>query len=271
MSRARRYGGTYAGMRYRTGKKEKMPVWQPLTLLFLAAALACLPVASTRFGSAFFGVLAVGTGGEWLMIALHRQTEKRIFGAVAVLGRVLFVLFLASFVWIQSIILTGSRESPQAQQADCLLVLGAHVYDDGPSAALRARLDVAYDFLNAHPDAFAILCGGQGWNESRPEAVVMEEYLVARGIAAERLRIEDDSNNTIQNIANAKDLFLTGNETTAVVTNEFHLCRAKKLMTRAGLDPYGIPAPTPHWYVRFASHLREYCSILGLMVTGRWF
>jgi len=42
-------------------------------------------------------------------------------------------------------------------------------------------------------------------------------------------------------------------------------------MSSAGLDPYGIPAETPYISLRMILHLREYCSILGLIVSGRWF
>ena len=162
------------------------------------------------------------------------------------------------------------RADPEAGDADYLLVLGARVYEDGrPSAALAARLDTAYDFLQAHPEATAILCGGQGSNEPCPEAEAMYDYLTARGMNADRLLLEDESNNTIQNIENARALIGDGHRT-AVVTSDYHLARARVLMVRGGLDAAGIPAPTPYPAQRVAVHCREYCSILGLMLTGRW-
>ena len=149
-------------------------------------------------------------------------------------------------------------------------MLGARVYEDGrPSAALAARLDTAYDFLQTHPEATAILCGGQGSNEPCPEAEAMYDYLTARGMNADRLLLEDESNNTIQNIENARALIGDGHRT-AVVTSDYHLARARVLMVRGGLDAAGIPAPTPYPAQRVAVHCREYCSILGLMLTGRW-
>ena len=42
-------------------------------------------------------------------------------------------------------------------------------------------------------------------------------------------------------------------------------------MEQAGLDPYGVPAPVPNLPLAAASHMREYCSTLGLILTGRYF
>ena len=100
---------------------------------------------------------------------------------------------------------------------------------------------------------------------------MMRDYLLQKGVPADRLLIEDTSSNTIQNIANAAEKFGLLGKKTAVVTNEFHLARARRLMLRAGLDPHGAPAPTPYLSIRQVSHLREYCSTLGLILTGRYF
>ena len=100
---------------------------------------------------------------------------------------------------------------------------------------------------------------------------MMRDYLLAGGVPENRLLVEDESNNTIQNIANAKAEFDLAGQKTAVITNEFHLARARRLMAQAGLESAGMPAPTPYVSLRLVSHLREYCSTLGLIVTGRYF
>lgn len=251
-----------------SAQARDLPFWKWLSLICAALGVVQLPFAPTRFGGVFFLALAAGCGGEWLM--LRRRERHPAYRVLSVLGRVLFGLFLVSFVFIQGIILSGMRADAEIADADYVLVLGARVYQSGnPSAALAARLDTALTFLEAHPDAKAILCGGQGSNEPCPEAEAMAAYLTARGAAPDRLLLEDKSNNTIQNIANAR-AFLGENDRTAVITSDYHLARARVLMRRGGLDPYGAPAPTPYPQQRVAVHCREYCSILGLMLTGRW-
>lgn len=244
-------------------------IWCAMAAFFAFLGVIQLPWSPSRFGGLFFLILALGCIGEWYV--LGRREECIICAVLSVAGRVLFGLFVASFVVIQGIILSGMKTDEQAKQAEYLLVLGARVYEDGrPSAALAARLDTAFDFMREHKNVRAILCGGQGSNEPRPEAEAMYDYMIARGMDAERLLIEDRSNNTIQNIENARALIGDGHRT-AVITSDYHLARARVLMERGGLDGYGIPAPTPYPAQRLSVHCREYSSIVGLMVSGRWF
>ena len=244
-------------------------VWMGLAVLFALGGAVQLPWAPSRFGGIFFLALAVGCAGEWYVLGKRRQC--RICAALSVLGRVLFGLVVLSFAYIQlGVIGRGMQPNSEAAKADYVLVLGARVNPDGqPSAALAARCDVAGGFLEGHPQAKAILCGGQGGNEPRSEAEAMFDYMTGAGIAPDRLILEDQSSNTIENIANARAIMEQGART-AVITNDYHLARACRLMEQAGLDPYGIPAPTPYPGQWVSVRCREYCSILGLMLTGRW-
>lgn len=251
-------------------KKIFVNGWAWLSLAFAVCAVACIPWAPTRFGAVFFGALAVGSAGEAYF--MHRRGKYKGYRMIAIAGAVLFSLFVLSFAGIQFVIQQGMQENDEIE-ADYLFVLGARVYEDGrPSAALVARLDRAKDYLEQYPAAKAVLCGGQGDNEPLPEARAMQTYLLASGVAEDRLLIEEASRNTIQNIANAKAMLdeLGDSYTTMVVSSDFHCARARRLMVHAGLEPYAIPAETPYLAQRLVLRCREYCSILGLMVSGRW-
>lgn len=244
-------------------------IWLGMAVFFAFFGVIQLPWAPSRFGGLFFLVLAIGCAGEWFV--LRRREKCRVCAVLSVAGRVLFGLFAASFIVVQGIILNGMKTDEGAKQAEYILVLGARVYPDGrPSAALAARLDTAYDFMQEHKNVKAILCGGQGSNEPRPEAEAMYDYMIAKGMDADRLLREEESNNTIENIENARALIGEGHRT-AVVTSDYHLARARVLMERGGLDGCGVPAPTPYPAQRVAVHCREYSSIMGLMLSGRWF
>ena len=250
-------------------RKLEVKIWAALAVVFAGLGGACLTWDPIRFGAVFLGALAVGCAGEAFMVQFAEKYP--LCRRVAVVGRVLFGLFLASFVGIQTLIVSGEQADPEVYDADYVLVLGAHIYPDRPSAALQSRLDAAADLLGQNPDATLVLCGGQGPDENMPEAHMMRDYLIEQGVPESCLLIEDESNNTIQNIANAKAEFDLAGKKTAVITNEFHLARARRLMDQAGLDAYGLPAPTPYLSLRLVSHLREYCSTLGLILTGRYF
>ena len=59
-----------------------------------------------------------------------------------------------------------------ADGQDCtVVVLGCQVFPDGhPSLMLRGRINAAYDYLTAHPDALCVASGGQNGSEPISEA-----------------------------------------------------------------------------------------------------
>ena len=252
--------------------------WLALAALFAVGGVVQLPWAPSRFGAVFFLALAVGCAGMWLV--LHGQEKYGGCRVLGVLGRGRFALVVVSFAAIQLFVIqAGMRTQATDTQAEYYIVLGALVNPDGqPSAALAARCDTAAELLAENPDSKAVLCGGQGGNEPCTEADSMFAYLTEqKGVDPARLLREDVSTNTIENLENARTLIETAEArahesyTAAVVTSDYHLARAKVLMRRAGYEEgLGVPAPTPYPGQWVAVRCREYCSILGLMLTGRW-
>ena len=84
----------------------------------------------------------------------------------------------------------------------CLVVLGFQLNPDGSMRdELVERLDVALACAEKYPNA-RIVCTGGGTaaeNKSATEAGKMAEYLIAHGIAPERVIVEDRSQTTAQN------------------------------------------------------------------------
>ncbi len=241
--------------------------WPLLALIFGVMAAVQFPYRPARFGGVFFFMLSCACVAEYLLML--REEEYKMCRVLAGLGRVLFSLFVVSFTLVQVFIIQRGMYD-NAEKADYVLVLGALVNPDGrPSAALAARCDTAKAFLDKHENAKAILCGAKGSNEPIAEAESMYKYLAEKGVDVKRLVMEAGSNNTIQNISNAKKL-LDGNDVVAIVTSDYHLARARMLLKKAGLGDAGIPAPTPHPWQWVSVRCREYCSITGLILTGRW-
>ena len=132
------------------------------------------------------------------------------------------------------------------EQAACVLVLGAGVRGTEPSPLLKTRLEAALAYLERCPDTPVLLSGGQGPGEQISEAEAMARYLEARGVSREQLWLEEDSRNTEENLRNSARLLLekgvAPEETVALVSSDFHLCRAKLEARRAGLCPMGVAA-----------------------------
>ena len=246
--------------------------WIGLAVLCAVCGAPQLFWKPSRFGGIFLIALAAGCTGEWLMV---RGREKyRVCRVLARVGQRAVSACSCSHLRSVQICIIGvhfeENDPAAAPKADYYLTLGALVNPDGqPSAALAARCDAAIGVLNANPESRAILCGGQGGDEPRTEAEAMRDYMTAHGADPARLILEDASSTTIENIANAKKLLPEG-AAVAVITNDYHLARARRLLAHAGLGDAGVPAKTPYPGQWAAVRCREYCSIMGLMLTGRW-
>ena len=97
----------------------------------------------------------------------------------------------------------GDFSAKGSQKLDYIIVLGAQVRENGPSVVLKYRLDTAIMYLEENPDTICIVSGGQGKNEPFSEAHGMATYMVQNGVASDRILIEDQSTNTIENIQQA--------------------------------------------------------------------
>jgi uncharacterized SAM-binding protein YcdF (DUF218 family) len=147
-----------------------------------------------------------------------------------------------------------------------LIVLGAGLRGERLSQVLRSRVDLAADYLSRHPDCRAVLSGGQGPGEDIPEAVAMARYLVAAGISEDRLILEPESTNTVENLRfSMAKLRANGLESArvVVVSNAFHCYRAGFLADFLGLEAETLGAPIPKiWLTPLNSYVREYFSIV---------
>lgn len=158
--------------------------------------------------------------------------------ALALAGAVAYVGIIAMIFW-------RAGHVPAAEDYDAIIVLGAQVNPGGePSIQLQWRLDAA---VNAWKEKNTVIvtCGAQGGNEPAPEALVMRDYLMAKGVPEETILTDAVSYNTRQNIRNAAAL-LAGREVERVliVTSDYHLPRAMALAEDEGLNATGIGSPT---------------------------
>lgn len=141
---------------------------------------------------------------------------------------------------------------PQAEDYDAIVVLGAQVRSDGSlSLQLQWRLDAALEAWQKQQVPI-VTCGAQGSNEPAPEAWVMRDYLMEKGVPEEMILTEAASFNTRQNIRHAAEL-LEGQEiaTVLIVTSDYHLPRAMALAKDEGLNAAGLGAATlPEYWIK---------------------
>ena len=186
----------------------------------------------------FIQVAFFAVGAVLLLWYLAPWVLNHILNAGNVLGIAFAVMLLLCGVFVQPVthLLAPGNHAPGA------VVLKG----ERPSRMLRQRIEAATEYLEKNPDSKAVLSGGQGPDEKISEAECMRRELVRRGIAADRLYLEDRSTSTEENVAfSAKIIEQNGlNRHVTVVTSDFHCRRGMLLCQRAGLTASSTPAAT---------------------------
>ena len=113
------------------------------------------------------------------------------------------------------------------------LILGAAVWETGPSPTLRRRTEHAALLFHAGEVDRIIACGGLGQHPPT-EAEVMAELLRKSAVPSSAIVREDRSTNTGENIRFATAL-LTETDIT-IVTDWYHAPRARLVAKREGLS-----------------------------------
>ena len=185
-----------------------------------------------------------------------------IIGIVIVIGAVLVISAMIA-------IYRGAQGHEVAEDTPAV-VLGCHVKDGRPSRILGERIDAAYEYLSSHPQAIAVLSGGQGEDEAISEAECMSRELTARGIDGNRLYKEESSVNTPTNLrqslgileeALGADSAWAENHEIALITSEFHCYRGCLHAKQEGLSPVAYASKTAMPYV-IPFYLREIVAVV---------
>ena len=247
-------------------RKKKMTV-----LCILAAFLCflyCFIVFRIRSGSRFYLIWALG-GFFFLGLAAVLRYDlwnrfplpfRRVIVCILAVGAVFFVV-------AEGCIFAHYRDKGRPD-LDYIIVLGAQMKPGGPSVVLKFRLDAAYDYLTANEDTLCVVSGGQGANEPCSEAEGMYIYLVERGIAPERILMEDKSTDTSENIAFSAALIGGTDKDVGIVTNNFHVFRGVMLARHAGFEnACGISARS-NIYFQPNNLVREFFGIMKDLVCG---
>jgi uncharacterized SAM-binding protein YcdF (DUF218 family) len=190
--------------------------------------------------------------------------------------KILLALLLAGvlvFGALLGLVLGGAHDSIDGDP-QVMIILGCQLHDWGPSVMLQDRLDKALDYLKDHPEVVVVVSGGQGENEPTSEAQGMADYLADHGFARENIILETQSHNTHQNLTySARHLEERGADIKAgvvIVSNGFHLTRAKMLAGRAGYENVSVlAAPSSHTPTRLKMYIREPLALVKSFVFDR--
>lgn len=139
----------------------------------------------------------------------------------------------ALILLVLQIIIFGNIPRIADSSLDYVIVLGSKPRPDGSmTKTLKLRLDKAAEYVMQNPQTRLILSGGSTVADAQPEAVLMKEYLLEKGIPDPQMLLEIQSQNTVENIAYSR-----------VLITDILVAEREKLKQRhPGEDPEEAPA-----------------------------
>lgn len=177
---------------------------------------------------------------------------RRLSGALGVVAT-LWCSSLVAVLWV------GARD--RAAPADAIVVLGAAQYSGRPSPVLQARLDHALALYRRGLAPRVILTGGTAPGDRTSEAAVGRSYLRRAGVPATAMLMEAEGRTTRASLtavaAVAGPLEI---RRVILVSDPFHLLRARTIARRLGLEALTSPAqrlPLRTWILSQPRYLVE--------------
>lgn len=162
---------------------------------------------------------------------LNQSTALQIIGWCL---RILVMLVTAVFLFFFGKITIGSFIHTEVPGKNAI-VLGLALENGQPTRDLSFRLDTAEKYLRRSPTSAVILTGGNPDESGRTEADVMHDILKERGIAEERMILENLAETTKENFQNAAGL-INPRESIVLITSNYHMDRAVQIAKRAGFS-----------------------------------
>jgi uncharacterized SAM-binding protein YcdF (DUF218 family) len=130
----------------------------------------------------------------------------------------------------------------EARDADVIVVMGAAEYRGKPSPVLKARLDHGLSLYKRNLAPRFITTGGAGGDPVFTEGTVGRNYLISQGVPGEAIILEDEGETTVHStVAVAEIMARMGLNSCILVSDGYHIFRAKKMLEARGIRVYGSP------------------------------
>lgn len=247
-------------------KRRKLPiicitlaaVFALLGGIFRPVRVCCVLAALTALGIIVF---------DWLLRRADRRWARVAYRVLALLlasGLTVFAILEARIV--------SYAHTESDRPVAAVVILGAGVNGTQPSLSLYSRLAAALDYIADKPDIPIVVSGGRGSDEQISEAQCMADWLIQRGVAPERIWMEDRSHNTRENMENTRALLReNGIDTTqsvAVVTSGYHLYRARLYWGSPWMVPVRAELSGVYRLLNVNYYLREAFAVAKMLVFG---
>ena len=177
-----------------------------------------------------------------------------------ILGALIILAFIAAIHH------TGTIDT--TRDSDVIIVLGAGLLRDGrPGWALTRRSRQAADLWHRGVAPFVLCTGGQAESYPRSEAAACRYILLASGVPAAAILLEDRSRSTEENAIYSRRIFAEMGAADAVlVSDSYHMLRARWLFQLHGINTTSSPVPAS----RIRNPLSYASSLLREFLAFHW-
>lgn len=150
-------------------------------------------------------------------------------------------------------------EEASKLDADCIIVLGAGVRNDGsPTWMLEDRIIIG-DKLYKEKAAPKIIMSGDHGKADYDEVNVMKNYAMNEGVPSTDIFMDHAGFETYDSMYRAKEIF--GAKKVIIVTQKYHMYRALYIADKLGLDAYGVTSDLRYYSKKMAYwKFREYLA-----------
>lgn len=173
-----------------------------------------------------------------------------------ILKLIIFILILIIILNLLVVVTTKKQildiEKIKDSNFDCIVILGASVKNNKPSAVLEDRLKTGIELYDKGVSK-KILVSGDNVKDDYNEVNVMKNYLLEQGIPSEDIFVDHYGISTYDSIYRTKEIYKVSK--VLIVTQEYHLYRSLYIAKSMNLDAYGI-----------SSDIREYTNIKKMII-----
>lgn len=129
---------------------------------------------------------------------------------------------------------------------DCVIICGYPTNKDGQlSLVLKSRIQYGVELYQSHQIKYLIVSGGAVHNPYC-EAEAMLNYAISQGVPEEAILIENKAISTYHNMKYSKEIMDKHHlKNCFIVTNGWHMVKAKHYAKKFGLDFTVAPCPNP--------------------------
>lgn len=222
------------------------------------------------------GTLLPHALGEFLqrttIVDVHNERGAALYIEMIAENAVLVTVTYLECILLSTILLSvrAAKHIP-AFDKDYIIIHGCQLRADGtPTPLLRGRADRAMEFARMQREATGkepiyIPSGGRGGDEVISEAESIRNYLLASGVPAEQILMEDRSESTEENMRFSAALIRASSRLAepkvAFATTNYHVFRSGILAEQAGLRAEGVGSKTRS-YFWLNAFVREFIATL---------